>query len=130
WAFAAILAAVVLAIVLGWLLSWPLGHWPDVHPLDHPYPWPARIALLAAAMLAALVSGSAIGRRAGVGALSSSVGIVFALLSIASAVLLPGATYLLLLPVLTYCVVGVIEAFTRRDRQAPLLIAPSAAFVV
>ena len=29
----------------GYLLSWPLGHWPDLHPLEHPYPWAGRLAL-------------------------------------------------------------------------------------
>src|ERR1700730_7067982 len=48
WAVLAFIAVVALLFAFGWLLSYPLGIWPGVHPLDHPQPWPGRVALVTA----------------------------------------------------------------------------------
>jgi len=115
WAVLAVAAALVLVPLTGWLLSWPLGRWPDVHPLDHPYPWPGRIALLAASLLAVLVSARWVGRRAGVAATMSVTWSVLAILSLALAIWVPGAAFMLLLPVLAYALVGITGLLRSRD---------------
>jgi hypothetical protein len=117
WALLAIVLAPLIAVALGWVLSWPLGHWPDAHPLDHPYPWPGRIALIAAAVLTALVCARWIGgARAGSAAMLSLAWLAMAALAIASSVLMSGATYVFVLPVLAYTVVGLIESLLIRER--------------
>lgn len=115
WAVLAVVTVLVLVPLIGWLLSWPLGRWPDVHPLDHPYPWPGRIALLAASLLAVLVSARWVGRRAGVAATMSVTWSVLAMLSLALAIWVPGAAFMLLLPVLTYVLVGMTGLLRARD---------------
>ncbi len=40
------LSIAVLTPALGWILSFPLGRWPDLFYLDHPYPWPGRLAMM------------------------------------------------------------------------------------
>ena len=121
WALLALASVLVLVPLAGWLLSWPLGRWPDVHPLDHPQPWPGRIALLAATVLAVVVSARGFGRRAGVAATLSVTWSVLALLSLALAIWVPGAAFMLLLPVLAYGVVGM--AGLLRTRDVPLAAA-------
>lgn len=106
----ALLSIVAVALLLplaGWILSWPLGHWPDAGPLDHPYPWPGRVALIAAALVAVLASARWIGREAGMTAVISATWIVLAFLALMLAVWMPGAAWMLLLPLLAFAVVGV-----------------------
>lgn len=130
WALLTLAAAAIVALVFGWLLSWPLGHWPDTHPLDHPYPWPGRIALIAAGVLTALVCARWPGRRAGTAALLSMAWLVLAMLTIATALLLPGATYVCLLPVVVYAVAGLLESRVRRTHGTLPIVAACAAFFV
>jgi hypothetical protein len=63
WAVAALLAVPVLLFAFGWLLSYPLGIWPGAHPLDHPQPWPGRVALATAGILVPLLVGASAGAR-------------------------------------------------------------------
>lgn len=46
WGLLAIPFMLVALPLAGYLMSWPLGHWPDLHPLEHPYPWAGRGVLL------------------------------------------------------------------------------------
>lgn len=50
----ALVLLIVLTLAFGWLLSFPLGHWLDLYPLEHPYPWPSRLALFAASLIVVL----------------------------------------------------------------------------
>jgi len=132
-AWALLSCAVVLALVpaFGWLLSWPLGHWPDVHPLDHPYPWPGRIALLASTVLAVWCSASWFGRRAGIAAALTVTWLLLAIGSLALALLVPGAAFTALFPVLVYGVSGTIGSMRSRAVRYELpLIAATLAFVI
>ncbi len=102
-ALALSLGVVIGVPLMGWLLSFPLGHWPQLFYLDHPTPWPGRIALMGGALL--VTYGAALmGRRwlkhANYNALICSAGVIFALGAIALAVLLPGGSYLVLVPAL------------------------------
>ena len=105
-AWLSILAVVLLLPLAGWLLSWPLGHWPDANPLDHPHPWPGRIALIAAALLVVLACARWLGREAGVAAVLGATWILVAILTLAIAVVVPGAAWALLLPLLVFALVG------------------------
>src|SRR5262249_16863463 len=64
WAVGGFIAVPVLLYAVGWLLSFPLGIWPGVHPIDHPYPWPGRIATLAGGLFVALVVAALLRGRA------------------------------------------------------------------
>ncbi len=50
--FSAIVFLLLLTAGLGWALSFPLGRWPDLFYLDHPHPWPGRLAMMSAALFA------------------------------------------------------------------------------
>jgi hypothetical protein len=130
WALLAIVVAPAIAVAFGWLLNWPLGHWPDTHPLDHPYPWPGRIAQIVAGVSAALLCARWVGRRAGSAAMLSVVWLVIGAVAIAVSVLVPGATYVCLVPVLVYGIVGSIESTLKRDPGVLPLAAAGAAFFV
>lgn len=113
WALGLTILTGPLLFGAGWLLSFPLGRWPQAMTLDHPSPWPARVALLACALLIALALGAALARRQA-GALAgwlalSSVGLVVA-------VSMPGAAYAFLIPSLAYALLG--WALASRPRGA------------
>jgi hypothetical protein len=118
FAAAAIAVGVVIAVPLllfavGWLLSYPLGVWPGAHPIDHPQPWPARIALAAAAIFVALAVATAV-RRIDTPVLVLVTWFVLAGLAVAVAWFVTGASFLLIWPVLAFALVGWVEAATRR----------------
>ena len=126
----AVLGLVVLIVghgAVGWLLSFPLGIWPGLHPLDHPYPWPGRIALLAASLILSLLVGAGVGRRAGAVPWLVACWILVGLLGLAFALLLPGGTYLALLPLLVFAISAVAEFFLRKGR--PPLVSACLGFV-
>ncbi|MBV6422843.1 MAG: hypothetical protein NAOJABEB_00629 [Steroidobacteraceae bacterium] len=126
---AALALLIVLVVSFGWLLSWPLGKWPGVHPLDHPHPWPGRIALIAASVLAPLVVVALLARRVTVGAMSSVVWVVMGLLALAVSLTVPGASFVFIVPLLVYGVLAVIEAFAMRSGHNLTWVAAPAAFV-
>ncbi len=125
WALAGVVLVLALHGLFGWLLSYPLGVWPSIHPLDHPHPWPARIALFASSVLAALLIGPSVGRKAGWQALLWLSWTLFALITIALAALLPGGAYLTLLPLAVFAPIAGIEIIARR----PPIIAAHAGFI-
>lgn len=128
WAVLAVIALIVGHGVAGWLLSFPLGVWPGLHPLDHPYPWPGRLALIATSLAISLALGASLGRRAGATALLTVCWILIGLLGLALAILLPGGSYLALLPLLVFALAAIVERMVRKD--APPLVAAHLGFVV
>ncbi len=115
WSALAIVGSGVSLFAVGWLLSRPLGLWPGVHPIDHPAPWPARIALASAGILVALAVGRFVAGRADMRALLLSSWLVLAALALATAMTVTGASYLLLWPAAYVALVGWIETLSRRD---------------
>ncbi len=96
---------IALALVLpaiGWALSFPLGRWVDLFYLDHPYPWPGRLALLSGAGFAAwLVTRFVPAPNAtNFNTLVGMHAIVLAVISVLVSVFISGASYLVLLPLL------------------------------
>jgi hypothetical protein len=126
WSALALIAIVALLFATGWLLSFPLGIWPGVHPIDHPAPWPARIALGASGIAVALFV-SLFATRAGMRALLLLGFLLLAALSLAVAATVTGAAYPLMWPVATVAVVGWIE--TRALRRNTLILTAASAFV-
>ncbi len=115
WSALAIVASAVLLFAVGWLLSRPLGLWPGVHPLDHPAPWPARIALASAGIFVSLVIANAVAARVDMRALLLSSWLVLAALALAVAATVTGASYPLLWPVAYVAAIGWVETLSRRD---------------
>ncbi|MGD9598982.1 MAG: M28 family peptidase [Steroidobacteraceae bacterium] len=129
WSLVAIAALIGLLVLSGWLLSWPLGKWPGVHPLDHPHPWPGRIALIGASLLAVFVVAGGIARRVAAGALSTVVWALMGLIALAVSLTVPGASYVFLVPLLVYGVLAAIGTFATRSGLDLPVVAAGAAFV-
>ncbi|MCF6275309.1 MAG: M20/M25/M40 family metallo-hydrolase [Robiginitomaculum sp.] len=113
-----VLSVVLLTPALGWLLSFPLGRWPQLFYLDHPYPWFGRLSLLFAAGLASWAVVKLFGRYKAISynALASTVGILFAVLALAVAIIMPGASYIFLVPALAMTI-GVIVDISRKHER-------------
>ena len=114
WAIVAFLAVPALLFAIGWLLSYPLGIWPGVHPLDHPQPWPGRVALVAAGMLVPLMVAVIAAGRVDSRALLLVNWIVLAMLTVVVAVTVVGAAYPFLWPVFGVALAGWIETLIRK----------------
>ncbi len=113
----------LLGFVLGgYLLSWPLGHWPDLHPLEHPFPWPGRLALF---LMVALVIYSCLKLFTGRVSACSWMIIAWALIFALGIVLtgkLPTAAHIALLPLAMFAMGSLVDLF-RKKSPAPLLVA-------
>ncbi|MFB3076714.1 MAG: M28 family peptidase, partial [Lysobacterales bacterium] len=111
------------SIVLGgYLLSFPLGHWPDLHPIEHPYPWTGRLALFGMVLLAVYASLKLFSGRVSP---SAMVMLGWGLIFLAGMVLaskLPTAGHLTLIPLAMFAFGSVIDIF-RNKSPAPLLMA-------
>ncbi|HRP11829.1 MAG TPA: M28 family peptidase, partial [Terricaulis sp.] len=114
WAGLAMMTLIIGHLALGWALSFPLGVWPGIHPLDHPYPWPARIALISLSVLLSLLIGVGFARRAGAEALLFTAWLLIALIGVALAALLPGGAYMALVPVGVFVIIAAGETALRR----------------
>jgi hypothetical protein len=113
----------LLGFVLGgYLLSWPLGQWPEMHPLEHPFPWPGRLALF---LMLALVTFSTLklfsGRVSACAWMIIGWALIFAL-GIVLTSKLPTASHLALLPLVMFGLGALVDLF-RKKSPAPLLTA-------
>ncbi len=109
---------IILALVLSWLLSFPLGHWPQLFYLDHPYPWPGRLALLFTAALSAWIMANVFrGRDISYNMLVGLVGVFLAVLSIVSAIVMPGASYQFLVPALAMAIGFMVDMVRRKQAR-------------
>ncbi len=106
----------------GYLLSWPLGRWPDLHPLEHPYPWVGRCGLI---LMLALVVYSTLKIFSGRVSACAWMIMAWSLIVILALVLaskLPAASHIALLPLAMFAIGSVIDIF-RKKSPAPLLMA-------
>ncbi len=115
WSILAVVLGPALLFGIGFLLSYPLGIWPGVHPLDHPSPWAGRIATLASIWIAILPLARLVRRRTNARVTLLITWLLFAGLAAFVAVTVTGASYVLLVPVLSFVVVGLVESVARRD---------------
>ena len=111
------------SIVLGgYLLSFPLGHWPDLHPIEHPYPWMGRLALFGVVPLSLYTTVKLFaGRVSPCAMMMLGWGLIF----VAGMVLaskLPTAGHITLVPLAMFAIGSVIDIF-RKKSPAPLLMA-------
>jgi hypothetical protein len=104
WSLFSLVAPLVLAGGLGHGLSYPLGRLPGALQLDHPMPWPGRIALLFAALLVALLTGAVIARRGAALIATLAVWVTLGALATVTAFLVPGASYALQWPAAAFAV--------------------------
>lgn len=110
WSLFAVGGSLLLLGGLGYGLAYPLGRWPGAMLLDHAMPWPARAALLFAALLVALLIATPIGKRQAAGAATTAatwaVWLVMSALALALAVAVPGAAYVLIVPCAAFAVLA------------------------
>jgi len=106
----------------GYLLSWPLGHWPDLHPLEHPMPWAGRTAIF---LMLGLAGYSTLklfsGRVSACAWMIIAWGIIFAFGMFLTSKL-PSAAHIALLPMGLFFLGSIIDLF-RKKSPAPLLFA-------
>lgn len=131
WALLSIVVVFAGLPLAGWLLSWPLGRWNEAHPLDHPQPWPGRVALIAASLLVVLASAQVFGRRAGARAMLMVCWLLVGVLALITAFLVAGAAFVFIAPLIAFVAVVLIEAMRApaAGTRAPM-VAAAAGFVV
>jgi hypothetical protein len=127
WGLLAVPFLILLIPLAGYFLSWPLGHWPDLHPLEHPYPWAGRIALLLATLLCLYVTIKLfLGRVSPCAWMILGWFLIF-LLAMLLADRLPTASHIALIPLAMFAL-GSLADLVRKKSPAPLLIASVAGF--
>jgi hypothetical protein len=122
WGLLAIPWLFITIVVGGYLLSWPLGHWPDLHPLEHPYPWAGRTALF---LMLGLTGYSTLKLFSGRVSACAWMIMGWALIFVLGMVLtskLPTAVHIALLPLAAFGLASVVDLF-RKKSPAPLLFA-------
>jgi len=100
WSLAPLILAPAALFALGWLATYPLAIWPGAQSIDHPAPWPGRLALLALAFVAAFGLGRLFAGRGDWRAHFFTAWFALAGLSLTIAILAPGAAASLLFPAL------------------------------
>ncbi|HEY1438714.1 MAG TPA: M20/M25/M40 family metallo-hydrolase [Casimicrobiaceae bacterium] len=130
WAVLAFIAVAVLLFAFGWLLSYPLGIWPGVHPLDHPQPWPGRVALATTGVLVPLLVAVIASSRVDSRALLLVNWLGLAMLTVGVAVTIRGAAYPLLWPVFGVAIAGWIETLVRKRSARSLRVTGLIGFVL
>ena len=122
WGLLAIPFLALALVVGGYLLSWPLGNFPDLHPLDHPQPWPGRLALF---LMVGLVIYATLKLFTGRVSACAWMILAWALIFLFGLVLtarLPTASHIALLPMMMFTLGALIDLF-RKKSPAPLLFA-------
>lgn len=114
---------ILVAIVLGaYLLSWPLGRWPDLHPLEHPYPWVGRLTLFLMIGLAGYATLKIFSGRVSACAWMIIAWALVFVLGMQLTSKLPAASHVALMPLAMFSLGSVIDIF-RKKSPAPLLTA-------
>jgi hypothetical protein len=129
-AVVAFVAVPALLFALGWLLSYPLGIWPGVHPLDHPQPWPGRVALATAGVFVPLIVAVIVGDRVDSRALLLVNWLVLAMLTVGVAVYITGAAYPFLWPVFGVATAAWIETLIRKGSAHSLHVTALVGFAL
>lgn len=127
WGLVAIPFLLLALPLAGFLLSWPLGHWVDMHPLEHPYPWPGRVALLIAAALVGYVTLKLFSGRVSACAWMILAWLVLFVFAMVLTRKLPTASHIALVPLAAFALGSLIDLF-RRKSSAPLLASSLAGF--
>jgi hypothetical protein len=115
FAVLAVFGLFVLPIAAGWVLSFPLGKWTQMHPLDHPFPWPGRIALLGASVLVAVLVGKVSSRLVSAKALLLGAYWLMSCLALVFGFALSGGTYLMLVPAILFAIGLIFDLLRKRQ---------------
>lgn len=127
WGLVAIPFLFLATLLAAYLMSWPLGHWPDLHPLEHPYPWVGRLALL---LLLALVLYTTLKLFSGRVSACAWMVMAWFLVFVLGMVMtnkMPTAAHIALVPLAAFALGSVLDIFRRKSR-APLLVSSVAGF--
>jgi len=127
---AAFVAVPALLFALGWMLSYPLGIWPGVHPLDHPQPWPGRVALATVGILVPLIVAAIVGFRVDARTLLLVNWLVLALLALGVTLTIGGAAYPFLWPAFGVAIAGWVETLVRKGAARSLRVSALVGFVL
>lgn len=120
WTLVVVVAICAALPAAGWLLSWPLGRWPDLHPLDHPWPWAGRGALFFTAVVVLYRAVGWLASRASTGSAMLTCWGLYVLLALILATVLPAASFVPLLPLLAFMIGLALDGF--RWRRRPRLL--------
>jgi hypothetical protein len=127
WGILAIPLMGAAVLLSGYLLAWPLGHWQDLHPLEHPYPWVGRTAMLLALLIVVYAS-----LKLFTGRVSACAWMILAWLTVFGFTMmltsrLPSAAHIGLIPLAAFALGSLVDLF-RKKSPAPLLVASVAGF--
>jgi hypothetical protein len=127
WGVLAIPFLLLVSLAGAYLLSWPLGHWPDLHPLEHPYPWAGRLALFGMLALAGFLTLKLFsGKVSACAWMILAWGLVFALAMFLTG-RLPTASHIAAMPLALFALGSLVD-LVRKKSAAPLLVASVAGF--
>ncbi|PHR57961.1 MAG: hypothetical protein COA43_11330 [Robiginitomaculum sp.] len=112
----AVIAVMIASPLMGWLLSFPLGRWPDLFYLDHPQPWPGRLAILFASLFVGWSVTQLMKRWLDYNALVIMNGIVFSVIALALSIYVSGASYIFLIPALGITLGAMIDIWRKHER--------------
>jgi len=101
-----------------------------VHPLDHPQPWPGRVALATAGIFVPLIVAASVGARVDSRALLLVNWVVLAVLAVGVALTIGGAAYPFLWPAFGVAIAGWSETLMRKGPTRSLLVTALIGFVV
>ncbi len=107
WALLALILMPFLLFGIGGLAAYPLGVWPGVQGIDHPAPWPGRIALILIAILVPLLMARWLRGRVDWRMHLWTVWPAIAILATLAALRVPGAAYALTWPCFAFAIVVV-----------------------
>jgi hypothetical protein len=102
WSIAAVLVMAVSLMAGAWLLSWPLGGWLDLHPLEHPQPWLARLVLILWGLFSLWLAVRYCGRRTSHGSLLLVCWLTLGLTGLVLANSLASSAYIALIPLAAF----------------------------
>lgn len=122
WALAPLILAPLALFALGWLASYPLAIWPGAQSIDHPAPWPGRLALLAVAFVVAFGLGRLFAGRGDWRAHFFVAWFVLGAISLTLAILAPGAAASFLFPALLTGLAALIGQVWRRTLWPAALV--------
>ncbi len=127
WGIVLIPLMAAVLVLGGYLLSWPLGHFRELHPLAHPFPWPGIIALV---LMVLCVIYTAL--KLFTGRVSACAWMILAWLAVFIGTLvlstkLPTASHIGLIPMAAFALGSIVDLF-RKKSPAPLLVASVSGF--
>lgn len=121
--WAVIAEAVVFALLVGgaWLLNWPLGHLVSTHPIEHPSPWVARVALFALCALVVWTASKLFAHRVNFGEATLVCWVTLAGLAFFLDFNLPAASFVLLVPMAAFFLGMLLDLLRWRSRSGLVL---------